>query len=151
MSELGKKQWIIPDMFWPVKDNGEYQSHEGICVVNANNEDCEVEIDFLYADRDPICGYKTVCKGMRTNHIRTDEVMANGEHLPRGTAYAAVIRCSVLFFLSHKIPGSFSRDILFYSCYHPFWRVLPLRHKNPPEVDFGYFPCLLQEDHITLW
>ena len=95
MSELGKKQWIIPDMFWPVKDNCEYQSHEGICVVNANNEDCEVEIDFLYADRDPICGYKTVCKGMRTNHIRTDEVMANGEHLPRGTAYAAVIRCSV--------------------------------------------------------
>jgi len=21
-------------------------------------------------------------------------------------------------------------------------------HKNPPDVDFGYFPCLLQEDHI---
>jgi len=21
-------------------------------------------------------------------------------------------------------------------------------HKNPPDVDYGYFPCLLQEDHI---
>ena len=95
MSELGKKQWLIPDMFWPMADRGEYLIHEGICVVNANKEDCEIEIDFIYADRDPICGYKTVCPGMRTNHIRTDDVIVNGEHLPRGAAYAAVLRCSV--------------------------------------------------------
>ncbi len=95
MSEMGKKVWMIPDMFWPVEDNGVYLSHEGICVVNANQEDCEIEIDFLYADRDPICGYKAVCPAMRTNHIRTDEVVVNGEHLPRGAAYAAVLRCSV--------------------------------------------------------
>jgi len=95
MSEFGKKQWLIPDMFWPVKDQGEYLAHEGICVVNANDEDCEIEIDFIYTDRDPIRGFKTVCPAWRTNHIRTDEICVNGEPLPRGVGYAAIVRCSV--------------------------------------------------------
>ena len=95
MAEFGKKQWLIPDMFWPVKDQGEYQAHEGICVVNANDEDCEIEIDFIYSDRDPIRGYKTVCPAWRTIHIRTDEVFINHHPIPRGVGYAAVVRCSV--------------------------------------------------------
>ena len=95
MNSFGKKQWLIPDMFWPVKDNGDYLSHEGICVVNASDVDCEIDIEFLYADRDPICGYKAVCPAKRTNHIRTDEIIVNGEHLPKGVGYAAVLRCSV--------------------------------------------------------
>ena len=95
MSEFGKKQWLIPDMCWPAADNGVYLSHEGICVVNLNDEDCEIEIDFLYSDRDPICGFKAVCPAMRTNHIRSDEIRVNGEPLPRGVGYAAVLRCSV--------------------------------------------------------
>lgn len=92
---IGKKQWVIPDMCWPAKDVGEYLSHEGICIVNPSDRDCELEIDFLFADRDPILNYKALCPAMRTNHIRTDEVVINGQHLPRGVAYAAVIRCSV--------------------------------------------------------
>ena len=95
MSVFGKKNWLIPDMFWPVKDFGDYLSHEGICVVNASEEDCEIEIDFLYADREPICGYKAFCGAKRTNHIRTDEIIVNDEHLPKGVGYAAVLRCSV--------------------------------------------------------
>ena len=97
MSEFGKKQWLIPDLYLPEKTspNGDYLSHEAICVVNVSDQDCEIEVDFIYADRDPILGYKTVCPSMRTNHIRLDNVKVNGEPLPKGVGYAAYVRCSV--------------------------------------------------------
>ena len=96
MGDFGKKTWLIPDMYWPKTDQGEYAAHEGICVVNPNDEDCEIEIDFLYSDRDPIRGYKTVCPAWRTIHIRTDEININNfGPLPRGVGYAVIIRCSV--------------------------------------------------------
>ena len=95
MSEFGKKEWLIPDMCWPARDFGDYLSHEGICVVNVTDEDCEILIDFYYSDREPIIGYKAECGARRTNHIRTDEIIVNGEHLPRGVGYAAMLHCSV--------------------------------------------------------
>ena len=95
MEGLGKKTWLIPDMFWPIKDNGDYVAHEGICVVNPNDEDCEIEMDFLYTDMDPVRGYKTICPSWRTVNIRTDEININGQGLARGVGYAAIVRCSV--------------------------------------------------------
>ena len=32
--EIGKKVWIIPDGFLPVHSNGDFVSHEAVCVLN---------------------------------------------------------------------------------------------------------------------
>ena len=99
MSSFGKKQWLIPDMYWPenTAPDGVYVSHEAICVINASDQDCEIEIDFLFEKREPICGVKAVCSAMRTNHIRLDQLKnSDGDPLiPRGVGYAAVVRCSI--------------------------------------------------------
>ena len=70
----GQCRWLIPDMFWPASSaEGVCVSHEAICVLP------------VYT-----CGAK------RTKHIRLDAALdGKGEHIPRGTGYAAEVVCSV--------------------------------------------------------
>lgn len=41
---VGKCEWFIPDAFYPEKDNGDYVSHEAVCVLNTGKT--EARIDF---------------------------------------------------------------------------------------------------------
>ena len=94
---LDTKEWLIPDMYWPADTApGVYESHEAICVLNPGNEACNVYITLYYEDREPVELPVQRCGARRTAHIRMDRVLtAEGEHIARGTGYAAVIRCSV--------------------------------------------------------
>ena len=93
---MGKTEWFIPDMYWAAKDNGDYVSHEAICVLNPTGEDCRVDITLFFSDRDPLPCRQCVCRAKRTNHSRTDELLLqDGSPIPRGIGYAAMITCSV--------------------------------------------------------
>lgn len=83
-------------MYWPEKTSSpHYKSHESVCVLNLTNIDCEVLITLYYEDREPLVLPVQVCKSQRTNHIRMDMVTdVDGNHIPRGVAYAAVVECS---------------------------------------------------------
>jgi len=80
-------------MYWPeVTSDGHYVSHESVCVLNTSDEDANIEITLYYEDAEPIIGLKAKCKSNRTHHIRMDNILdAQGKHIPRGVAYAAVI------------------------------------------------------------
>ena len=61
MNNLGKNIWVFPDAFLPIKGNpyktstsGDQFSHESLCIVNSNDENSELNIMFLFEDRDPI-------------------------------------------------------------------------------------------------
>jgi hypothetical protein len=97
MQPIGKKTWLIPDMYWPAESTqGSYVSHEAICVLNTSDEDCDVDITFYYEDREPSGGFRIACGARRTTHIRIDRLTdRDGRFLPRGVGYAAVIDCSV--------------------------------------------------------
>lgn len=88
-----KNTWFIPDCFWPEVTNGEhYVSHEAICVLNTGKQDARINLTFYFEDREPLCGFTVECKAQRTNHIRLDQIInSDGEHIPRGVAYAAMI------------------------------------------------------------
>ena len=96
MRSFGKCTWLMPDAFWAVKDNGDYVSHEAVCVLNTGNVDADIKFTFYYEDRDPVCGFTSKCPANRTHHIRLDRIVdAEGNHIPRGIPYAILLQSSV--------------------------------------------------------
>lgn len=96
MAQLGKKTWLIPDMYWPEQtvDGSYYVSHEAICVLNTSEKDCEILITYYFEDSDPVQIAPILCKAKRTNHLRMDRINPkNG--FAKGTPYAAVINSSI--------------------------------------------------------
>lgn len=92
----GKCEWLIPDAFYPVKDNGDYVSHEAICVLNTGDSDADIEFTLYFEDREPVKGFKAVCKARRTHHVRMDRIKdENGNTVPRGVPYAVYVKSSV--------------------------------------------------------
>ncbi len=96
MEAIGRTTWVIPDMFWPTSSApGVYVSHEEICVLNASDQVCDIDIELFYEDREPIV-LSAECAGQRTKHIRMDTLRdESGRNIPRGVPYAAVVTCSV--------------------------------------------------------
>jgi len=92
----GKCEWYIPDAFYPVKDNGDYVSHEAVCVLNTGTADAVIEFTLYFEDRPPVGGFSAVCPAQRTHHIRLDRIKAeNGDGIPRGVPYAIYAKSNV--------------------------------------------------------
>ena len=70
----GKCEWLIPDAFFPVKDNGDYVSHEAICILNTGDEDATVDFTLYFEDREPMEGFTAGCGARRTHHVRMDRI-----------------------------------------------------------------------------
>ena len=96
MEAIGRTTWVIPDMYWPKSSApGVYVSHEELCVLNASEKDCELDIELFFEDRDSII-LSAECAAQRTKHLRMDTMLDDsGRNIPRGVSYAAVITCSV--------------------------------------------------------
>lgn len=85
---------MIPDCYWPDSANGEYVSHEAVCVLNTNEEAVTVELTLYFEDRDKMGGYTVTVPGERTKHIRLDQLLSrDGVAIPKATPYAMVIEC----------------------------------------------------------
>lgn len=84
----------IPDCYWPETSPGEYVSHEAICVLNAGKKDCTVSVSLYFEDREKMGPFRLTVGAERTKHIRMDQLVdGDGNHIPRATAYAAVVEC----------------------------------------------------------
>lgn len=94
---IGKKIWVIPDMYWPAITSGtRYVSHEALCVLNSASVPAQISITLLYEDREPVENLHFTCGAMRTFHIRMDQVQtAEGHSLPQGVGYAAILESDI--------------------------------------------------------
>lgn len=91
----GSNVWFVPDAYYPTISNGHFPSHEAICVLNPGDRDAEIDIILYFEDRDKMTGFKAVCMGERTNHIRMDKLTdVNGNAVPKGVPYAMMIASS---------------------------------------------------------
>lgn len=97
MEQIGKKTWLLPDLYWPAETNGaDYVSHEAVCVLNVAEQAANLRMTLIYEDRDPVEGLCFTCGSMRTLHIRMDQVTTpDGKHLPKGIGYAAMVQSDV--------------------------------------------------------
>ena len=56
--EKGKLNWVFCDGYLPPKgDNPEFEGHEALMMTNLNDEKANIELVFIFEEKDPIGGY----------------------------------------------------------------------------------------------
>lgn len=93
---IGKKLWVVPDMFLPESINTvPYAGHEAICVINTGDEDCKLSMVVYLTDAEPMAPFLLTCPAKRSLHARVNDLKnEKGESVPMGTPYSVVITCS---------------------------------------------------------
>lgn len=103
MSDFGKKEWLIADGYMSDTKNGDFVSHEAVCVLNLSKETANIKITVYFEDRDPLKGFVAECKPERTNHIRLDKIKnSDGISIPHEVPYALLIESDVPVVCQHS-------------------------------------------------
>lgn len=85
-------KYYIPDCFWPAEDNGSYQSHEAISILNTSCHDITVVMTLYFEDREKLDQFLLPVPAERTIHFHTYKLKnKEGVGVPRGVGYAAVL------------------------------------------------------------
>jgi hypothetical protein len=103
MPSIGHRQWAIAEGYVPAWSHGpapEMESHETACLLNAGDEDAQVEITLFFADREPVGPYRVTVPARRTLHLRFND-LTDPAPVPRGTPYASVIRSDQPIVVQH--------------------------------------------------
>ena len=102
MNDLGKKIWIFPDAFLPLKGkpyktskSGDQFGHESLCIVNTSQMIANLKIDFLYENDEPIENYETKIDARRSLHLRLDKIEVQGSKLLREKPYSIVLKSDI--------------------------------------------------------
>lgn len=102
-SPIGHKIWAIPEGYIPGQSTGpdpEFTSHETACILNAGDDDANIEITLFFSDKDPLGPYKVKVPARRTLHLRFND-LKDPEEIPRDADYASVIRSDVPVVVQH--------------------------------------------------
>ena len=71
--ERGKKNWVFCDGYLPPRgDNPEFEGHEALMLTNLNEEKANIELIFIFENKEPEGGIFVELNGMRTSCIRLD-------------------------------------------------------------------------------
>ncbi|MGB3136958.1 MAG: sensory rhodopsin transducer [Nodosilinea sp.] len=100
---IGQTRWAIAEGYIPPDDTDrptELVSHETACVLNASDQDAQVQIWLYFSDREPVGPYRVTVPARRTRHVRFDKLQ-DPEPVPRGTDYASVITADVPIVVQH--------------------------------------------------
>lgn len=105
MSEpLGHRRRAIAEGYIPSWSTGpepQFTSHETACLLNASDEEANVEITAYFSDRDPAGPYRMTVPARRTLHVRFNE-LEDPEPIPTDTDYASVIESDVPIVVQHS-------------------------------------------------
>lgn len=93
----GKKNWVFCDGYLPPHgDNPEFEGHEALMLTNLTNKSAQIELTFIFEDREPESGIKLTLDGMRTTCIRLDKPMGEkGFTLGESVQYTVWVKSSV--------------------------------------------------------
>ncbi len=72
----GKKTWYIADGWIPRRTDTEssgYEGHEALIVLNCNDVEADVYLDFFFEDKDPIENIKVTIPAKRVKCFRMDK------------------------------------------------------------------------------
>ena len=89
----GRTVWVIAEGYIPSASTGDgraFESHETACILNAGDEDAQVEITLYFSDREPAGPYRVTVPARRTLHQRFND-LNDPEPVPRDTDYASLL------------------------------------------------------------
>ena len=100
---IGATHWAIAEGYIPPDDQSksrEEVSHEACCILNAGDEDAEIEIMIYFGDRAPAGPYRLTLPARRTRHLRFND-LNDPEPIPPGKDYASTITSNVPVVVQH--------------------------------------------------
>lgn len=103
MQSIGKTRWAIPEGYIPPHSTGAgraLESHETACILNANEQDAQLELTLFFTDRDPVGPYRIRIPARRTLHLRFND-LNDPEPVPRGVDYACVLESDLPVIVQH--------------------------------------------------
>jgi hypothetical protein len=103
MMSIGHKIWAIPEGYIPSRSTGpdpEFTSHETACILNAGDQDANIEIIIYFSDKEPVGPYRLTVPARRTLHLRFNS-LDDPEPIPLDTDYASIIRSDVPVIVQH--------------------------------------------------
>lgn len=103
MEPIGHLKWAIAEGYIPAWSHGpepEMTSHETACILNTADRDAHVAITIFFTDREPAGPYRFTVPARRTVHQRFNE-LREPEKIPRGVAYASIIKSDVPIVVQH--------------------------------------------------
>lgn len=95
--ERGKKNWVFCDGYLPPHgDNPEFEGHEALMLTNLNDEKANIELVFVFEDRDPVGDVTVQLDGMRTTCIRLDKPLGKqGLMLGEAVQYTVWVKSDI--------------------------------------------------------
>jgi hypothetical protein len=100
---IGHRSWAIAEGYIPgdsLNDDPAFISHETACILNAGDQDADIEITIYFADRDPVGPYRVSVPARRTLHLRFND-LEDPAPVPRDTDYASVFNSNVPIVVQH--------------------------------------------------
>ena len=101
---IGKRHWVIAEGYLPPlgprPDEPALRSHETACILNASDENADIELTLFFSDREPVGPYRLQVPARRTLHLRFDD-LKDPQPLPRETDYASLFVSSVPVVIQH--------------------------------------------------
>ena len=94
---IGKKNWVFCDGYLPPHgDNPEFEGHEALMITNLNADRANIELVFIFEDKEPIGGITLTLDGMRTTSIRLDKPLGeNNLILGESVQYTVWVKSDV--------------------------------------------------------
>lgn len=99
---MGKRRWAIAEGFIPPGSTGEgpeFESHETVCILNANDAPAAVRITLFFEDRDPVGPYGVEVPARRTVHVRFNSF--ENPEIPKGLGFASIIESDLPIVCQH--------------------------------------------------
>ena len=95
--KTGKKNWVFCDGYLPPHgENPEFEGHEALMITNLNKKTANIELVFVFEDREPEAGITLTLEGMRTTCIRLDKPLGEkGFTLGESVQYTVWVKSSV--------------------------------------------------------
>ena len=94
---VGSTTWVFPGGFIPAGSTGPEPartSREELCVLNAGDDDAEIEITVFHERQDPVGPYPLVVAARRMRNVRINDLI-DPQAVPLGVPFAAVVRSNV--------------------------------------------------------
>jgi hypothetical protein len=93
--EWGKKVWVFADGDLPPHGDREPLGHEALMIVNNNDQNARVELEFLFEEKEPVSGVHITIPAKRVVCHRMDYPVGEEKYpIPFGQ-YAVVLKSDI--------------------------------------------------------
>jgi hypothetical protein len=91
-SDMGRRQWVYPDLELPPPGDFPLKGHESLIVLNMNDFDATLLLTLYFTDKERVELAPTKVAARRVRCFRLDKVEDVGMKIPRETQYALRLR-----------------------------------------------------------